>query len=106
MVICQKFDIQNMWKRITDDSKKREKFVEIILIRIIYTLLAYLMLNEQWYVGHGSYGINFNIWKEFVSIVAFVIITFVYLQLESRNNFTQLMMILIYTVYFIRCSIF
>ena len=101
MVICQKFDIQNMWKRITDDSKKREKFVEIILIRIIYTLLAYLMLNEQWYVGHGSYGISFNIWKEFVSIVAFVIITFVYLQLESRNNFTQLMMILIYTVYFI-----
>ena len=43
------------------------QMIQWTAIRYLYLLLALLVLKGQWYVGAGSYGIDFVFWKEFAA---------------------------------------
>ena len=64
----------------------KEWFV-LITIRYLYLATTILALDGVWYRGYGSYGINFNVEKEFIASIVFIIISLIYvLKMKEKSS--------------------
>lgn len=86
------------------EKKRKEStisIVELSVIRIMYVVLVYVLLSNQWYVGYGSYGIEYCIWKEILALAVFELFTYVYSRLKYENVFINAVVEVLYIIYLI-----
>ncbi len=84
-------------------SQKISEFLVMLLIRYIYMASSYMYLNNLYYAG-GSYGIDFNYGKELISIFAFLVINYVYVNRTVEGVFSNFLLTTLHVVYFIPMS--
>lgn len=77
------------------------QMIQWTAIRYLYLLLALLVLKGQWYVGAGSYGIDFVFWKEFPALVGFLAVTLLHAHFEPKQYFVKITVHTLYVLYFI-----
>lgn len=85
----------------TIDTSKNNMIICWILIKIIYDFLSYNILNNLWYQGYGSYGINFNLFKEIISICALIGISVIYSRFSKINRFSNVLIHTLFLIYYI-----
>lgn len=76
------------------------RFIALLLIKILHDYLTVSILDGLWYVGYGSYGIDFNWSKEIISFAVFIPFT-VYLVTRFREY--SFINVFIYGVYAVYC---
>lgn len=80
----------------------------IVAIRYLYLFLTNSLLNEQWYQGYGSYGIDFNLQKEIIASFVFFMMVLLFKRnfVNLKNSFLRVFSQLFFLVYFIpmNCS--
>ena len=75
-----------------------------LVIRYLYLILTIFILNNIWYVGHGSYGISFNIWKDILATIVFIAISYVHFKLNSSDTLMELVLHIVYNIWYIPIS--
>lgn len=92
--------------RILDLVIRREApkwwlIVEFFIIKYLYILLVIMVLNNLWYEGYGSYGVEFSILKETVASIVFFVVTYIYLSINITKTFVNITMRFLYVLYYI-----
>lgn len=82
-------------------KRRTSRFFILVLIKILYDYLTVNILDNLWYTGFGSYGINFNWNKEFISFSVFIIFTVFLVRRFAENSFVNLFIYALYAVYYI-----
>lgn len=82
------------------------RVAEMFAIKYLYVILALLVLKDSWYVGSGSYEIDFVFWKELLASAVFLGITLVHLKFEPKAYFPKSLLHILYVLYYIpvNCS--
>lgn len=70
-----------------DNLPFQYQLLELFAIKYLYELLCIVILSDAWYIGYGSYGIHFVIWKELLASLAFATVAVLYLRLPPLNGF-------------------
>lgn len=65
------------------------KLVTLLLIKYLYIFLVVMILKDQWYVGYGSYGIEFVLWKELLGSIVFLAVCTAYMTINIENTLTD-----------------
>lgn len=65
------------------------KLATLLLIKYLYIFLVVMILKDQWYVGYGSYGIAFVLWKELLGSIVFLAICAVYMTINIEKTLTD-----------------
>lgn len=82
-------------------KKELKELIILILIRYLYLFLTVNVLKDLWYVGSGTYGIDFNINKDIIASITFLFITFYYVKYKNQSMFINVFLNIIYILYFI-----
>lgn len=77
------------------------RFGEMFALKYLYLILALLILKGEWYVGYGSYGIDFILWKELLSTAVFALVTMLHFRFEPRAYFPKVMIHVLFVLYYI-----
>lgn len=71
------------------------RMITLLVIKYLYVFLTVAVLKDQWYIGYGSYGIDFVFWKELLALPVFLLVCAAYIQLKFKDQFID------YTLYFL-----
>ena len=85
-------------------AKKRidfKDFLCLIIIRELYLFLTLYILKDLWYIGYGSYGIDFELKKELLGLLSFVLVSLYYLSIRKKGVFTDCVLRFLFIIYFI-----
>lgn len=70
-------------------------------LKYLYIFLTVLILKDQWYVGYGSYGIDFVFWKEVLGTIVFVPICLLYMNTKITDSFVDDVLYFLLVIYYI-----
>ena len=73
----------------------------LLAIKYLYIFLIVMILKDQWYIGYGSYGIDFKFWKEILGTIAFVAVSFIYMTTKIKDRFIDSVMYFLLVLYYI-----
>lgn len=76
----------------------------LVIIRIMYVLLCNLELTNLWYEGYGSYGIDFNWYKEILSLFSCIFFLSIFYKLTFKGKMLKSFMLLFLVLYYIPLS--
>lgn len=79
-------------------------FMTMILIREVYFVAIYANLNNLYYVGTGSYGVDLNLQKELIAIPAFLVMNFVFSKVSVIGNLKKTLLIFLMGLYIVPMS--
>lgn len=77
------------------------QLLELAAIKYLYIFLVIFLLKDQYYQGHGSYGVDFVPWKECVAAVVFLAVAAIYLRFPIKGRFPQWIMHILFVLYYI-----
>lgn len=98
--------ITDTLKRLTDRLFVRPlslgaRIGQMFAIKYLYLILALLVLKNGWYVGYGSYGIDFSLWKELLAAPVFLGMTLLHLRCEAKPFFPKTLVHILFVMYYI-----
>ena len=79
----------------------RQQIGLLVAIKYLYMFLCVSILKDLWYVGYGSYGIDFCFWKEIIATSAFLLVVVQYFRREIRDVFADSLMYILLILYYI-----
>lgn len=71
------------------------------IIRYLYMILSLVILKDLYYVGYGSYGIDFSFGKELLSCMVFLPVSMLFVFYPVKDRFIRTVMALLYFLYYI-----
>ena len=87
--------------KVKELKTKLFKLSAFIIIRYLYLILTNTILKDLWYTGSGSYGISFNLLKDVVAGLVFLLVSFYYLSIKKKSTFIDVFLELLFVLYFI-----
>ena len=82
----------------------RRCFSLMFILREIYLFAVYLNLNGVYYVGTGSYGIEFVLYKEILGVFIFGILDYIYSFRRTEGIFKNVLIVGLFILYIIPMS--
>ena len=73
----------------------------LLAIKYLYMFLIVLILKDKWYIGYGSYGVDFKVWKEILGTIAFLGVSYVYLNARIKDRFVDCLLYFLFVLYYI-----
>lgn len=77
------------------------QFLVLLIIRCLYCALTVIVLDGLWYSGSGGYHIYFNISKEVLALLVFIVQIYIYLSICIEGNFKKNFMNALLLLYFV-----
>lgn len=84
--------------------RQESKFGRILMlfaIKLLYVFLTVNVLEDVWYVGYGSYGIDFNVQKEVLCIVFFFLMSAFFVNMRKKGGFIDALTTMLFVIYYI-----
>lgn len=78
-----------------------KQMIILLAIKYLYMFLIVMILKDQWYIGYGSYGIDFNVWKEILGTLFFVGVSLIYLNVRINDLFVDCILYFLFVLYYI-----
>lgn len=94
--------LKKITSRLSDKVPPYVYFLCWLLIKIVYDLSAVLILGKQYYVGYGSYGIDFSWTKELFSFLPFTLMGFYFSCFSKKGStFRSVALNVLFLIYYI-----
>ncbi len=80
---------------------KLTHLIELITLKYLYIYSTNLVLSKIWYPGTGGYDIDFDINKELIGSVVFILVAIVYLSRKQEETIMSLFLHFLFVMYYI-----
>lgn len=82
-------------------ESKFGRLLMLFAVKLLYVILTVNELGDLWYIGYGSYGVDFNAQREALGMVAFIFMSVFFVNMRPKGRFIDALMTMLFVIYYI-----